>query len=54
MAAVIGIKGHVTVKIDEKPVIKAVDDVGDEKPVIVVMNTVDDTGDELKKIFDIG
>jgi hypothetical protein len=54
LAAVIGIKGHVTVKIDEKPVIKAVDDVGDEKPVIVVMNTVDDTGDELKKIFDIG
>ena len=38
LAAVIGIEGHVTVKIDEKPVI----------------NAVDDTGDELKKIFDIG
>lgn len=38
LAAVIGIKGHVTVKIDEKPII----------------NAVDDTGDELKKIFDIG
>ena len=38
LAAVIGIKGHVTVKIDEKPVI----------------NAVDDTGDEIKKIFDIG
>ena len=38
LAAVIGIKGHITVKIDEKPII----------------NAVDDTGDELKKIFDIG
>ena len=38
LAAVIGIKGHVTVKVDEKP----------------VLNAINDTGDELKKIFDIG